>query len=142
MFLRCLRIVAHPPTYFFIMLHVVKLTHKNNKNPHCCSINLSHSPFSKSVLSPTHSCTVWQSIISPHLQKASLHRCMRVSRDLYLYLDFYPFSATGTVELSAQTFSSPLQSPRDKNRHICMWRAAWTCLMGSSFSSCVNSSSY
>lgn len=76
---------ANPPADSFIMLSVVKLTPKFDRNPHCCSINLSTSPLSRLVpCPPTDICTVWQSIISLHLQKA----CMGGSRDPYLYLIF------------------------------------------------------
>ncbi len=120
-----LLMTANPPTYFFIMLNAVKVTHKYDKNPHCCSINLSHSlSLLARPLSPTDICTVWQSIISHHLQKA----CIGGSRDPYLYLIFIPPQQQEWWSCQLKPSVNLLPKPkRDNSHHICGWRAA--CLM-------------
>lgn len=120
---------ANPPTYFFILLNAVKVSHNCDKNPHCCSIYLSRSPLSACPLSPTDICTVWQSIISHHLQTA----CMGGSRDPYLYLIFI---LPQQQEWRSCQLKSSVNLPETHERrppHLCVLRVA--CLMRRTISS-------
>ena len=80
-----LLMTANPPAYFYIMPYVVKVTHKCDNNPHK-SVRLSLSQ--SAPCPPIDIRAVWQSIISPHLQKAFLHHCMGGRRAPHLSLIF------------------------------------------------------
>lgn len=127
---------ANLSTYFFIMLHAVMVNPQvQQKSSLLFHKSVTLSSLSVYPLSPTDICTVWQSIISPHLQKASLHRCMGGSRDPYLYLIFIPSQQREWWSCQLKPSVNLPETQETKTATSACGEWEWTCLMGSTLSS-------